>query len=191
MSCTAFAPVYPAQRRRGTPIPRSHHQSDSAARAMSPITSTTAAGIPPVAMASSVLSASMSPSAPPRINPSGKSHRNRRYASPPARTLAATRRFRSAARNGTASDTCRVLALLALATAAVNLARARSSVPVSGASSRSTYSSDPAELDPTAGSVLTSVGSASAALLLRRSTKKIAASAAEVMSEEMTSDASG
>ncbi len=53
-------------------------------------------------------------------------------------------------------------------------------------------SSDPAVLDGIAGPAATSVGSAPLALLdLRRSMKKIAANAADVMSEEMTSDASG
>ena len=51
--------------------------------------------------------------------------------------FAATRRFRSAARRGTASATCRSPAFFALAFAAVSLAWARSVGAASGASSRS------------------------------------------------------
>ena len=57
MSNIAFAPVNPAQRRSGTPIAKSHHESESAERAASPIAFVIAPGRPPLRTASSVLSA--------------------------------------------------------------------------------------------------------------------------------------
>ncbi len=47
MSWIAFAPENPAQRRSGTPTAKSHHESEWAERAASPIAFDTAPGMPP------------------------------------------------------------------------------------------------------------------------------------------------
>ena len=180
-SSTAFAPENPAQRSRGTPTASSHHELECAERDASPTALLIAPGRPPFETAFSVLPAFRKPSAPPTIKPNGSSQRNSRYASPPARTLAATRRFFSAARRGTASATCCSLALFAPAFAAASLARARCVVAgqrpgrdlladprpcPSFSSSPSLNSSDPAVLDGIAPSVFASAGAAPFACLI-------------------------
>jgi len=75
MSWSAFAPVYPAQSSTGAPTARSHEEAVSDARAISPTASATAAGMPPVASASSVPTASARPRTPPSMSPKGKSQR--------------------------------------------------------------------------------------------------------------------